>query len=243
MRLTCPNCDAEYEVPDGMMPAAGRHVQCTACHTRWFARGSAAPAPSEEQILTRLETRAPRPALVASDEPTAPAPAAPVVALRRTAEPVAPPASRPAKPAERPAVTRPAAVSATRPAPRLDLDAAPATPAPPPPPAPRGRFGVGLAAAVLLFLLALGAYDFRRDIAARVPEAGRPSTPTPRVDDLRDRIERHLAPVRDRIEELAAIRWRSCRPADSALTFDPGRLIVWLLSIRFPRVPHRPSGC
>ena len=49
MRLTCPNCDAEYEVPDGMMPAAGRHVQCTACHTRWFVRGSAAPAPSEEQ--------------------------------------------------------------------------------------------------------------------------------------------------------------------------------------------------
>ncbi len=204
MRLTCPNCDAEYEVPDGMMPAAGRHVQCTACHTRWFARGSAAPAPSEEQILTRLETRAPRPALVASDEPTAPAPAAPVVALRRTAEPVAPPASRPAKPAERPAVTRPAAVSATRQAPRLDLDAAPATPAPPPPPAPRGRFGVGLAAAVLLFLLALGAYDFRRDIAARVPEAG-PALDSYAevVDDLRDRIERHLAPVRDRIEELA----------------------------------------
>ena len=52
MRLTCPNCGAEYDVPDGMVPAAGRHVQCTACHTRWFARGARArPAPSEEQIL------------------------------------------------------------------------------------------------------------------------------------------------------------------------------------------------
>ena len=203
MRLTCPNCDAEYEVPDGMMPATGRHVQCTACHTRWFARGSAADAPSEEQILTRLETRASRPALVASEEPAAPAPAAPVVTLHRTAEPVEPPVSRPAKPAERPAVTRPAPVSASGPAPRLDLDAAPTTPAPPPP-AARGRFGVGLAAALLLFLLALCAYDFRRDIAAKVPETGLAlDSYAEVVDDLRDRIERHLAPVRDRIEELA----------------------------------------
>ncbi len=45
MRLTCPNCGAEYDVSDGMIPAAGRHVQCTACHTRWFVRGAAADRP------------------------------------------------------------------------------------------------------------------------------------------------------------------------------------------------------
>jgi predicted Zn finger-like uncharacterized protein len=207
MRLTCPNCDAEYEVPDGMMPAAGRHVQCTSCHTRWFARGSAAAAPSEEQILTRLEARAPRPVAAGGGgeaqaaEPLEPGLVAPVVPLRRPVEPVD--AAHPAKPAERPAVTRPGSVSATRPAPRLDLGSPPEAP-PPAPPASRGRFGFGLVAAVLLFLLALGAYDFRREIAGQVPEAG-PALDAyaETVDDLRDRIERQLALVRNRIDELA----------------------------------------
>jgi predicted Zn finger-like uncharacterized protein len=207
MRLYCPKCDAEYEVPDGMVPAAGRHVQCTVCHTRWFARGSAAPAPSEEQILTRLEARAPRPADAGGggDELAGePAAAAPVVPLRRPAASTQSAPARPAKPADRPAVTRPASITATRPAPRLELDAAPASPPASPPPAPRGRFGLGLVAAVLLFLLALGLYDFRQEIAAEIPEAG----PTldayaDTVDDLRDQVERQLAPLRDRIDELA----------------------------------------
>jgi hypothetical protein len=194
-----------------MMPAAGRHVQCTACHTRWFARGGAPAAPTEEQILSRLEARTPppQPAAPAAGgegspaEPAAPAPVAPVVPLRRPVEPVdAAGPARPAKPAERPAVTRPAAVSATRVAPRLDLDAAPAAPAETP--ARRSRFGVGLGVALLLFLLALGAYDFRGEIAGQVPDAG-PALESyvETVDDLRDRIERRLAPLRDRVDELA----------------------------------------
>lgn len=60
MRLTCPNCGAEYDAPDGMIPTEGRHVQCSACHTRWFAHGVTRTAPSEDQILQRLEARAPR---------------------------------------------------------------------------------------------------------------------------------------------------------------------------------------
>lgn len=36
MRLTCPNCDAQYEVPDEVMPAQGRDVQCSACGCTWF---------------------------------------------------------------------------------------------------------------------------------------------------------------------------------------------------------------
>ncbi|MDC0135779.1 zinc-ribbon domain-containing protein, partial [Sulfitobacter sp.] len=31
MRLICPNCDAQYEVPDDVMPVAGRDVQCSNC--------------------------------------------------------------------------------------------------------------------------------------------------------------------------------------------------------------------
>jgi predicted Zn finger-like uncharacterized protein len=36
MRLTCPNCDAQYEVPDEVMPTDGRDVQCSACGCTWF---------------------------------------------------------------------------------------------------------------------------------------------------------------------------------------------------------------
>jgi predicted Zn finger-like uncharacterized protein len=36
MRLSCPNCDAEYEVDDSAIPAEGRDVQCSNCATTWF---------------------------------------------------------------------------------------------------------------------------------------------------------------------------------------------------------------
>ena len=61
MRLTCPNCSAEYEISYGMVPSAGRHVQCTACHTRWFVRGVPGTGLTEDQILRRLETWSPGP--------------------------------------------------------------------------------------------------------------------------------------------------------------------------------------
>jgi len=36
MRLTCPNCDAQYEVPDNVVPTEGRDVQCSSCGQTWF---------------------------------------------------------------------------------------------------------------------------------------------------------------------------------------------------------------
>ena len=36
MRLTCPNCGAQYEVPDDVIPKAGRDVQCSNCGDTWF---------------------------------------------------------------------------------------------------------------------------------------------------------------------------------------------------------------
>lgn len=36
MRLTCPNCEAQYEVPDEVIPADGRDVQCSNCGHTWF---------------------------------------------------------------------------------------------------------------------------------------------------------------------------------------------------------------
>lgn len=36
MRLTCPNCNAQYEVDDTVIPKAGRDVQCSACGHTWY---------------------------------------------------------------------------------------------------------------------------------------------------------------------------------------------------------------
>jgi len=36
MRLICPNCGAQYEVPDGVIPEQGRDVQCSNCGDTWF---------------------------------------------------------------------------------------------------------------------------------------------------------------------------------------------------------------
>ena len=49
MRLICPNCAAEYEVPDDVVPKAGRDVQCSACGQTWFAtpEGVSPPEPIE----------------------------------------------------------------------------------------------------------------------------------------------------------------------------------------------------
>lgn len=48
MRLICPNCDAQYEVPDDAIPAEGRDVQCSNCGHAWFQSAAdpmeAAPA-------------------------------------------------------------------------------------------------------------------------------------------------------------------------------------------------------
>lgn len=36
MRLTCPNCDAQYEVDEAVIPDSGRDVQCSSCGHTWF---------------------------------------------------------------------------------------------------------------------------------------------------------------------------------------------------------------
>ncbi|NIZ62701.1 thioredoxin [Sedimentitalea sp. CY04] len=49
MRLTCPNCDAQYEVPDEVIPSDGRDVQCSNCGDTWYQSGpNSAPADTPE---------------------------------------------------------------------------------------------------------------------------------------------------------------------------------------------------
>lgn len=40
MRLTCPNCTAQYQVPADAIPENGRDVQCSACNHTWFQAGA-----------------------------------------------------------------------------------------------------------------------------------------------------------------------------------------------------------
>ena len=215
MLLTCPNCHAEYDVPDGMIPAMGRHVQCSACHTRWFVTGTPRVLLTEEQILHRLESWTPRPRPLA----VAPQPEPEVVDTSEDeadpAEPPSPPTPirrvAPAKPGERPTVARPAVVAPAnpaavpapvaplRPALRLDLDPA-LDPAPVAAP-PRSRFGAGLLLALLLAALAFAAYQQGGPLAAGVPAAA-PALEvySDAVDDARTAVEAQLAPLRKALD-------------------------------------------
>lgn len=46
MRLVCPNCGAQYEVDDRVIPHGGRDVQCSACGHAWYQM----PAGREDEM-------------------------------------------------------------------------------------------------------------------------------------------------------------------------------------------------
>lgn len=65
MRLTCPNCRAQYEVPDEVIPEEGRDVQCSNCEKTWF-----------QEKHPKAEVETPEPAKAAASEPVIEEPAA-----------------------------------------------------------------------------------------------------------------------------------------------------------------------
>lgn len=67
MRLTCPNCDAQYEVDDNAIPETGRDVQCSNCGHAWFQL----PAELEDDLATEEQAadRAPEADKPATDGP------------------------------------------------------------------------------------------------------------------------------------------------------------------------------
>lgn len=75
MRLSCPNCAAEYEVPDSVLPVGGRDLQCSNCGHTWFFKPTQNPTPKVEvDPTTRVEKNrkapvddVPPPAAVAKD--------------------------------------------------------------------------------------------------------------------------------------------------------------------------------
>lgn len=103
MRLICPNCGAQYEVPPEAIPPAGRDVQCSACGRTWFEKppeGPAGPEPwdlvprvidDEEEADDLVETQVappptPTPSASASSS-SAPLSSVPPAAPRSTVTP------------------------------------------------------------------------------------------------------------------------------------------------------------
>jgi predicted Zn finger-like uncharacterized protein len=69
MRLTCPNCGAQYEVPDDVIPESGRDVQCSNCGDTWFQAHPDHPQPDADDD-TDLNDADPWEDVPPIDEPT-----------------------------------------------------------------------------------------------------------------------------------------------------------------------------
>ena len=81
MRMICPNCGAQYEVADDVIPASGRDVQCSNCGHTWFEQpgaseeaehGAPVEAPSDPAPHSEPEPEvevAPEPEAVSEPEP------------------------------------------------------------------------------------------------------------------------------------------------------------------------------
>ena len=54
MRLICPNCGAQYEVPIDVIPEDGRDVQCSNCGHTWFQRHPDADPDLAEELNEAL---------------------------------------------------------------------------------------------------------------------------------------------------------------------------------------------
>lgn len=96
MRLTCPNCAAQYEVPEDVIPDEGRDVQCSSCGQTWFqaAAGNAATEAAAAETAPEDISEAPRaeetPPQAAEEEPHAEIPADPPAQAAEPAPEAAP---------------------------------------------------------------------------------------------------------------------------------------------------------
>lgn len=63
MRMICPNCGAQYEVDDAVIPEQGRDVQCSNCGHTWFQR----PAHLDADLAEELNQDMPAPAEAGDD--------------------------------------------------------------------------------------------------------------------------------------------------------------------------------
>lgn len=79
MRLICPNCGAQYEVDDSVIPDNGRDVQCSNCGHTWYQRSAESitdepEADSEDTISSVPEAEISTPPDEAQEPETVPEP-------------------------------------------------------------------------------------------------------------------------------------------------------------------------
>lgn len=104
MRLNCPNCNAQYEVPDDVIPEDGRDVQCSNCGKTWFQEAAGKDTGDERDAASQSAHPEPEPKPEPEPEPAQetehrpdpepepepepePAPAPPVAAKPRQLDP------------------------------------------------------------------------------------------------------------------------------------------------------------
>lgn len=87
MRIACPSCAADYEVPDRLLAGATRRLRCARCGAEFALPGAAAaPAPTPDAAPAAMD-HVPEPA-------PPPAPRVPLVAMHQEPEAGAPVALR-----------------------------------------------------------------------------------------------------------------------------------------------------
>lgn len=74
MRLICPNCDAQYEVPDEVMPVDGRDVQCSNCGQTWFQHHPDNAPDEDDDYSVDVDAPSPDEEISPPPPPTAPKP-------------------------------------------------------------------------------------------------------------------------------------------------------------------------
>ena len=94
MRLTCPNCGAQYEVPDEVIPEDGRDVQCSNCGDTWFQQhphhASLDRQPDDTHSPAPPENHTPEPEPGTEPPPAAPGAGATSSSARSTGTAAAP---------------------------------------------------------------------------------------------------------------------------------------------------------
>jgi predicted Zn finger-like uncharacterized protein len=105
MRITCPNCGAQYEVDDALIPEAGRDVQCSNCGKGWFQARHPEPVEAEEEPVAAevVEEITVEDTVAAEVVARSPEPEPAEEPVTEVAEPEAPPAAPPAAEAAKPA--------------------------------------------------------------------------------------------------------------------------------------------